>query len=1096
MVLEEIEFSQFSPVPQSTAVTQVISPVQSYTVSPVHSSISPVYMNTGNQTHVLNQPTGPSMGRLSSDTWPDSPYTRSVQNVQDPHVSQAGQSSIVSKTVSFQTSLATQSPTARDSGMIDDKFDSFRNYQTGADIEFWERDFRRTMRGDVDTTSSQEFNNPTMDYNRVSGTSNIDFQIPSYDHSCSRDLHLSANVGHVSHENRGLPYSNQLLIPSQSTSHGLISKTDVDNTACTPVTAWNSARAHMQMPVGPSGGTANPAVVQGSASVAAGITPSVSAYVPGSSDTTYLSDKHAELLHRMQSLSLRQGPALTATNTHMTGPFSGMNAGAMHNLNSHMLDQEIAHGSTVSDRRVMYHGRYRPESDPAYASQQAMFVGQNAFAPVTASVDTFISNRTPQQYRSQPPSNQFEMASMPANNSLRFQTYNTQASNHPICYSNIPQQTARPSNVNPNFTLSQENHASRHAYQSSGIHMGDIALRPRGPVSLIHPVQGSVETNVPNLPNNIAPQIQTSEHYFPQSHRPYEVPTVSDPALRNFAPSLPRPGETYFTDNTNNAALQAQASRPYCFPPQRVEANNLSYMGQHVPPSGTTLPSFGANTISGVSAGNTAPYSAQNTSTYAAPCSAQNISTYAAPYTAQNTAPQMQLLGTTPQHNFGVATTNSAQQNPALGSRQIEITTVTVPTSCPSGSEMQQNAQQSCSQALPSQTCNQAAKDNSESMGITSQTTMLPQAGGSENPSKPTSNILSASKNKMLEPETFDGTSSAEWSEYIIHFEQIAEWNNWSDSQKAKMLSIKLRGEAQKLLGSLSADQYNNYSVLKTTLSHRFNPQERESAYRCEFRNRRRMKDESPSDFGFALRRLSLKAFPTLPYAALETHILDQFIAGLGSVELQKFVQFQHPKTLEAAINLAIEYTAFVGNLDKIVKPPLDKEGEVTSTINDSEPKSLTSLRPLELWQNFSKQDLEKTIEEIVSKKLEKLESQIGNIMSTLNNSKMGGNLQTSNQNQGSYTSNQNQGSYTSLQRGRSPTRPGGRSPIRKRDATPNSLRSRSGSLGRPASQEYRTFEPRPIICTYCNKRGHVENRCYSKMRDLERNSSLKGDLN
>ena len=102
----------------------------------------------------------------------------------------------------------------------------------------------------------------------------------------------------------------------------------------------------------------------------------------------------------------------------------------------------------------------------------------------------------------------------------------------------------------------------------------------------------------------------------------------------------------------------------------------------------------------------------------------------------------------------------------------------------------------------------------------------------------------------MLEPETYDGTTSAEWSEYIIHFEQITEWNNWSESQKAKMLTIKLRGEAQKLLGSLSYSQFTDYTTLKNTLSQRFNPQEREIAYRCEFRNRRRNKDENPSDLG------------------------------------------------------------------------------------------------------------------------------------------------------------------------------------------------------------------------------------------------------
>lgn len=65
----------------------------------------------------------------------------------------------------------------------------------------------------------------------------------------------------------------------------------------------------------------------------------------------------------------------------------------------------------------------------------------------------------------------------------------------------------------------------------------------------------------------------------------------------------------------------------------------------------------------------------------------------------------------------------------------------------------------------------------------------------------------------------FDGTSSAKWAEYNINFEQIAEWNGWSNIQKAKMLSIKLRGEAQKLLGCLTPDQYNDYNILKTTIT-------------------------------------------------------------------------------------------------------------------------------------------------------------------------------------------------------------------------------------------------------------------------------------
>ena len=100
-------------------------------------------------------------------------------------------------------------------------------------------------------------------------------------------------------------------------------------------------------------------------------------------------------------------------------------------------------------------------------------------------------------------------------------------------------------------------------------------------------------------------------------------------------------------------------------------------------------------------------------------------------------------------------------------------------------------------------------------------------------------------KFKVLEPETFDGSpSGTDINEYFIHFEQISDWNEWTEHQRARMLTIKLRGEAQKLLSSLSYTQFTDYATLKQALIQRFSPKERELTYRCEFRNRRRMKDE------------------------------------------------------------------------------------------------------------------------------------------------------------------------------------------------------------------------------------------------------------
>ena len=306
-------------------------------------------------------------------------------------------------------------------------------------------------------------------------------------------------------------------------------------------------------------------------------------------------------------------------------------------------------------------------------------------------------------------------------------------------------------------------------------------------------------------------------------------------------------------------------------------------------------------------------------------------------------------------------------------------------------------------------------------------------------------------RNKMLEPETFDGTSKTEWSDYIIHFEQIAEWNNWSASQKARMLTIKLRGEAQKFIGGLTHAQFSDFDTLKNLLTQRFNPQEREVAFRCEFRSRRRNKGESPSDFGYALRRLAQKAFPATPYTALEVQIIDQFILGLGSVELQKHVQFHHPPSLEAAINLAIEYTAVVGNLDKVTKPNLTESDtrEITSLVNQlGITNSVASLRPMEFKPSFSLQDLEQRVEQIVTGVVDKLLSKTPDSRSRSRDR-----------------------SVENLPQLRS------KSPYRRRDQSPR-------------NRDPHENETRRIKCDYCKRTGHVESRCWFKQDDEAKRSA------
>ena len=168
-------------------------------------------------------------------------------------------------------------------------------------------------------------------------------------------------------------------------------------------------------------------------------------------------------------------------------------------------------------------------------------------------------------------------------------------------------------------------------------------------------------------------------------------------------------------------------------------------------------------------------------------------------------------------------------------------------------------------------------------------------------------------RRKEREPDKFDD-KRWEWDDYLAHFMSLARWNNWSEADMASQLAMSLRGSAQTVLGNMTELEARDFGYLKAALARRYSPSERESAYRHDFRNRKWKKDENLVEYGCALRRLATKAYPKLSNADIELLVLDQFIFGMGSrTELQKHIQFGHPKTLDEAIDLAVECEAFEG---------------------------------------------------------------------------------------------------------------------------------------------------------------------------------------
>ena len=102
---------------------------------------------------------------------------------------------------------------------------------------------------------------------------------------------------------------------------------------------------------------------------------------------------------------------------------------------------------------------------------------------------------------------------------------------------------------------------------------------------------------------------------------------------------------------------------------------------------------------------------------------------------------------------------------------------------------------------------------------------------------------------------------------------------------------MSLRSEAQKILADLSQDQRKYDENLKSILSSIFCPKElvvaqsriqipstpkNQLLLRVEFRSRPRQQGESPSDYGFTLRKLEILAFPEMAYLDRKIYELNK----------------------------------------------------------------------------------------------------------------------------------------------------------------------------------------------------------------------------
>ena len=125
------------------------------------------------------------------------------------------------------------------------------------------------------------------------------------------------------------------------------------------------------------------------------------------------------------------------------------------------------------------------------------------------------------------------------------------------------------------------------------------------------------------------------------------------------------------------------------------------------------------------------------------------------------------------------------------------------------------------------------------------------------------------------------------------------------------------------------------------------------------------------TEYGYSLKRLASRAFPTFPSEMRESLTVEQFITGLNGHELKRFVQFAHPKTLDRAISLALEFESFDGSPNSprkpkdTEKPPVGFARAILPPVEKNDCNSQITL-----------EKLEETIQQIMQKSLKSMNVQ------------------------------------------------------------------------------------------------------------------------
>ena len=110
----------------------------------------------------------------------------------------------------------------------------------------------------------------------------------------------------------------------------------------------------------------------------------------------------------------------------------------------------------------------------------------------------------------------------------------------------------------------------------------------------------------------------------------------------------------------------------------------------------------------------------------------------------------------------------------------------------------------------------------------------------------------------------------------------------------------------------MTLGQLDNYNFLRTRLSRRYDPPEREESHRAELRARTRRRNESADEFAENIKNLAQRAYPLADQNMLDNLVVERFREGHGNEELKKHLCLYPSTGLQDLIGACVRFETHV----------------------------------------------------------------------------------------------------------------------------------------------------------------------------------------